>query len=312
MRDANEPVRVAYAAALTQIPGMEDYVFYQACPNNITPDNYIVFRSINNNDASTKHSAVVDLNITVEIHTKSNVANRGLTADSIADQIFQLIYPDKQTNLTLSRGAIIWTNVANDRTQDYTLKNQFGFIDRFITFRHHISIGSAGGGGTSMTGQGQIFRLEYTAVGTETGFTDTQLINKRVLAVFRDGVEYSEIITSGSPTDKQVKYTSATGAILFWIAMEPGEEIAVLYQLSNPYQTLVYDYTATGGELSFSSVLLEGKQVYGISRDGISASKILSSGTPVNKEAKYETATGTMSFGIALEPGEQVKIMYQL
>ncbi len=312
MRDVNEPVRIAYANALTQIPGFSDFVFYQTAPNNINPDNYLVFRSISSSDASTKDSAVVDLSITVEIHTKNNFANPGLTADTIADQIFQLVYPDKHTNLTLSRGAIIWTNVTTDRTQDYTLRGQFGYIDRFITFNHHISIGSAGSGGISMTGQGQIFRIEYTGTGGEVGFTDTQLINKRVLAVFKDGIEFSEIITSGSPTNKQALYNSSTGAISTAIPLEPNEEMAVLYQLNNPYQTLVFDYTATGGELSFTSALLVGKQVYGISRDGVSASKILSTGTPVDKQAKYESATGEIEFGIALEPNEQVKILYQL
>lgn len=312
MRDVNEPVRVAYAAALLQVVGIDNNVYYQVLPNNLNPDNYIVFRSLNSGDRSTKHSAVVDLNITIEIHTKNNIANPGLTADTIADQIFQLVYPDKQTNLTLSRGAIIWTQIANDTTLDYALKNQFGYANRFLTFRHRISVGSTGSGGTSMTGQGQIFRIEYTGVGGENGFTDSQLINKRILAVYKDGVEFSEIITSGTPVNKQVKYTTGTGAILFPMTIEPGEEIAVLYQLSNPYQTLVFDYTATGGELIFSSVLLIGKQVYGVSRDGVSASKILSTGAPVNKESLYETATGSIEFGIALEPGEQVKILYQL
>ncbi len=310
MRDVNEPVRVAYAAALTSIPGVNTY--YQSLPNNLNPDNYIVFRSINNNDASTKSSADVSLNITVEIHTKGNINNPGLTADTIADQVFQLIYPDKQTNIILSRGQVLHTVLANDVTMNFEQRNQFGYISRFITFRHWIFVDGSSSGSGGMTGQGQIFRLEYTGVGSEVGFTDSQLINKRVLAVFNDGIEFSEIITSGTPTAKQVKYTSATGAIEFAIPLEPDQEVAVLYQLANPYQTLIFDYTGIGGELSFSSSQLVGKQVYGVSRDGVIASKILSSGTPVNKEALYETATGTIEFGIALEPGEQVKILYQL
>ncbi len=310
MRDINEPIRVAYLAALTQIDGME--VYYQSLPNNLNPDNYLVFRSINSTDTSSKSSSRVDLNITVEIHTKNNIANPGLTADNIADQIFNLVYPDKQTNLTLSRGQILWTQIANDRTLDYTLRNQSGYIDRFLTFRHGINIDTTGSGGTSMTVQGRIFRLEYSGVGGEVGFSAEQLMNKNILAVFKDGIEFSEIITSGLPTMKQVKYTAATGTLLFDIAIEPDEEIAVLYQLANPYSALVYDYVATGGETGFTSALLVGKQIQGVSRDGVNASQILSSGTPVGKEVLYETATGGIEFEIPMEAGERIKVLYQL
>jgi hypothetical protein len=309
VRDINEPVRVAYAAALLQIPGMG--VYYQGLPDNLNPDNYIVFRSINLVDDSNKHSPVVNLNITIEIHTKNNIKNPGLTADTIADQVYQLVYPDKQTNLTLSRGQIIWTQIANDRVDNITQRNQFGYIDRFITFRHRISIDSTGSGGGGQTTYGQLFRLEYTGIGGESGFTDTQLINKSILAVWKDGIEFSEIITSGLPVNKQVKYNSVDGSILFAITIEPTEEIAVLYQLNNQFQTLVFDYTATGGELSFTDPTIENKSVYGVSRDGVSASKILSSGTPTGKEALYEL-DGTITFASALEPGEQVKVLYQL
>jgi hypothetical protein len=311
MRDVNEPVRVAYAAALSAIPGVLTY--YQILPNNLNPDNYIVFRSINNNDASTKSNAGIIMTITVEIHTKNNIMNPGLTADSIADQIFELVYIDKQTNLTLSRGQILYTQIATDQTVDFVQRNQFGYQSRFITFRHYINVDSVGeSGGGSMTSVGQIFRLEYTGVGGEDSFSDSQLINKSILIVFKDGVEFSQILTAGTPTNKQVVYTASTGTLTFPMAIEPNEEIAVVYQLSNPFQTMVFGYTATGGEESFTDPTIENKAVYGIMRDGVSASKILSTGTPVDKEAKYETSTGTVYFGVALEPGEQIKILYQL
>src|SRR5204863_6782127 len=104
MRDINEPVRIAYATALTQVPSVSCY--YQYLPNNLNHDNYIVFRSINSSDGSTKDSARLHLNITVEIHTKGNIGNQGVSADTIADSVFELIYPNKHTNLQLSRGRI--------------------------------------------------------------------------------------------------------------------------------------------------------------------------------------------------------------
>jgi hypothetical protein len=311
MRDVNEPVRVAYAGALTQIPGLETSVFYQAMPNNLNLDNYLVFRSITNVDASTKSSADVNLSITVEIHTKNNVANPGLTADHIADQIFQMVYPDKQTNLTLSRGQILHTVLVSDRTLDYTLKGQFGYIDRFLTFRHWIFVDGTGNGG-GMTASGQVFRLEYTGLGGEVGFTNSNLVNKRILDVSKDGISFSELLTTGTPVDKQVLYDEDSGAITFGMSIEPNEQVFVLYQLGDPFQVMRFEYTGVGGELFFTSTVLENKTVFGISRDGVMASQILSSGTPIGKEAKYEDSTGTITFGVELETNEKVIILYQL
>jgi hypothetical protein len=310
MRDINEPIRVAYATALSQVPDMG--VYYQACPSNLNPDNYIVFRSINSNDTSTKDSARISLNITVEIHTKQNVTNRGLNPDRIADAIFQLVYPHKHINLTLSRGRILWTRVGQDVTQDFRQGNQFGYISRFLTFQHEIAIDDEGDDAGTEVASGQLFRLEYTATGGETGFTSSNLNIKSIIAVFKDGIEYSPIIFAGVPVNKEVLYLSAVGGIDFPMALEPGEEVAVLFQLLNDDPVITFDYTATGGETDITDASLIGRQIVQVSRDGVSASQILSSGSPVNKEVLYETSTGTVSFWIALEPGEQVKVLYQL
>jgi hypothetical protein len=310
MRDMNEPVRVAYAARLLQISNMG--VYYQALPNNINPDNYIVFRSLTDNDVSTKSSSDVSLNITVEIHTKNNIANTGLNVDTIADQVYQLIYPNKQTNITLSRGQVLQTQMVVDRTLDYQLKNQFGYIDRFITFRHWIFCEGTGGGNTGLTTQGQVFRLEYSAIGGEAGFTDTNLINKKILEVSKDGISFSELIFSGSPIDKEVLYQSITGAVTFGILLEADEEVVVLYQVNNPYEVMRFEYTGIGGEFGFTTATLSNINVLRVSRDGVSASQILSAGVPVDKEVLYEITTGEIQFAIAIEPSEQIIILYQL
>jgi hypothetical protein len=114
------------------------------------------------------------------------------------------------------------------------------------------------------------------------------------------------------PVNKEVLYLSAVGGIDFPMALEPGEEVAVLFQLLNDDPVITFDYTATGGETDITDASLIGRQIVQVSRDGVSASQILSSGSPVNKEVLYETSTGTVSFWIALEPGEQVKVLYQL
>lgn len=312
MREINEPVRIAYAAALTQLPDIG--VYYQYLPNNLSPDNYVVFRSLNSSDGSTKDSARLHFNITVEIHTKQNIGNQGISADSIADAIFQLIYPDKHTNLVLSRGRIIWTRVSSDTTLDFVSRNQFGFISRYITFNHEIAVNDTGSdaGGGGVTTQGQVFRLEYAGIGGEAGFTNINLVTKKILDVSKDGISFSQIITSGVPTDKQVLYMASTGGIVFDIPLEPDEQVVVLYQLLNTSPILTYQYTATGGESSFSAVTLEGKNIVKVSVDGVDASYIIYTGSPVNKEALYETLTGTITLAIPLEAGQQVKVLYQL
>jgi len=115
MRDVNEPIRVAYASALTAL-GLP--VYYQYLPNNLNPDNYLVFRSINNNDVSTKSSSDVSLNITVEIHTKGNVGNQGLTADTIADQVYQLIIQGWRSTAIVRHCSSEW-GITERQVQDY-------------------------------------------------------------------------------------------------------------------------------------------------------------------------------------------------
>jgi len=232
MRDINEPLRIAYAAALSQIANVP--IFYQYLPSSLQPDNYIVYRSITNNDSSTKSSFDTVTNITVEIHTKSNIGNRGLSADTIADSVLQLIYPSKQTNLSLNRGQILSTEVSNDTTLDFVQHNQFGYISRYITFRHNIFVDGSysGGSGGSVLSPGAVLRIDYTGTGGESGFTDARLQNKNVIEVNKDGVSCAEIITIGTPIDKQALYNTNTGTVTFAGELEINEKIFVLYQLN--------------------------------------------------------------------------------
>lgn len=76
----------------------------------------------------------------------------------------------------------------------------------------------------------KVKRLEYTGTGGETGFTNALLINKDILAVHKDGIGNSKIITVGTPASKEVKYTTGTGAFEWAVTFEAGEEAYVLYQ----------------------------------------------------------------------------------
>jgi hypothetical protein len=76
----------------------------------------------------------------------------------------------------------------------------------------------------------KVKRLDFTAAGGETTYTNILLINKDILAVHKDGIGNAAIITSGTPVNKEAKYTISTGEIQWAIEFEPNENAYVLYQ----------------------------------------------------------------------------------
>ena len=137
MTDINTALETAYYAALKDIT---TYVFNGQLPDNVNPEEYIIFRSIQNNDVSTKNSSDTSTNITVEIHTNKNKINQTNDGNSLAAQVFAAIYPNQQFNLTLSGMQMIDTKVVNDRTDEYQMSSQLCYISRYITFGHLIYI----------------------------------------------------------------------------------------------------------------------------------------------------------------------------
>ena len=136
MIDLNYSIRVAYYSALSGITGVP--VYYQSVPNDVSPQNYIVFRSITNNEASTKNSSDTNTTVTVEIHTFQDVNNPGLNNDTIARDVYNRIYANGQFNLTIDGGQIVHTMLSSDDTQDFVMNGGRAYISRFITFKHKI------------------------------------------------------------------------------------------------------------------------------------------------------------------------------
>lgn len=136
MIDINYALRKAYYSALSGITDVP--VYYQGVPNNVSPNNYIVYRSIQSTDASTKNSSDTYTNITVEIHTYTDGINSGLSADEIAGEVYSRIYAFPQDVLAMDGAQMVHTQLANDVTQDFVLQNNRQYISRYITFRHYI------------------------------------------------------------------------------------------------------------------------------------------------------------------------------
>lgn len=71
------------------------------------------------------------------------------------------------------------------------------------------------------------------------------------------------------------------------------------------------EYTAAGGETSITDTDLINKTIVEVVNDGMGFSPIITSGTPIAKEAKYISGTGTIEFPAPLEEGQEVYIIYQ-
>jgi len=140
MIDINYSLRIAYTTALNGITGMP--VFYNNLPPNISPDNYIVFRSITNTDASTMNSSDINTQITVEIQTFEDGINSGLTSDMVSRDVFTRILPNPGAILTLDGAQMVSTRLLNDITNQPVNIGNRAYVSRFLTFGHKIYLRS--------------------------------------------------------------------------------------------------------------------------------------------------------------------------
>jgi predicted secreted protein len=73
--------------------------------------------------------------------------------------------------------------------------------------------------GTMVLG-GSIYTEGFTAIGGETTLTYTNLIGKSCLYVSRGGIDVQNILTSGTPTNEDVKWNTLTGVLTFSRVLE--------------------------------------------------------------------------------------------
>lgn len=70
-------------------------------------------------------------------------------------------------------------------------------------------------------------------------------------------------------------------------------------------------YTATGGETSITFTDTIGYSCLYVSRGGIDAQNILTTGTPTGDDVKFVSSTGVLTFGRVLEAGEYIRMLAQ-
>lgn len=78
---------------------------------------------------------------------------------------------------------------------------------------------------------------------------------------------------------------------------------------SNPVKTK--GYTASGGETSITFADTIGYACLYVSRGGVDAQNILTTGTPTGDDVKFISATGVLTFGRPLEAGEYIRGLFQ-
>lgn len=70
-------------------------------------------------------------------------------------------------------------------------------------------------------------------------------------------------------------------------------------------------YTATGGETTITWSDMVGKTALYVSRGGIDVQDILTTGTPIDEQVKWNSTTGVLTFSRVLGSGEYVRFLAQ-
>ena len=78
---------------------------------------------------------------------------------------------------------------------------------------------------------------------------------------------------------------------------------------SNPVKTK--GYTAVGGETSITFADTIGYACLYVSRGGVDAQNILTTGTPTGDDVKFVSSNGVLTFGRTLEAGEYIRLLAQ-
>ena len=136
MTDINYSLQIAYYQALIGIAGVP--VFYNNLPVNVSPDNYIIFRSITSVDNSTFNTSDLNVQITVEIQTWESGLNNGLAASQAAREVLNRILPNPSATLTLDGAQMVTTRLLNDITNQQQGVGNRSYVSRFLTFGHKV------------------------------------------------------------------------------------------------------------------------------------------------------------------------------
>ena len=137
MRDVNSVLKQKLYQILS---GVLDYPVYQKyIPASVDESAYVLITTINNNDTSTMQSNDTDTTVQIGIYTKDSQANAGAACDTIAQTIYETIYPTPDASIDLSPNfQNCGLKLVNDFSPEAMLTGSFVFINRFLIFRLNI------------------------------------------------------------------------------------------------------------------------------------------------------------------------------
>ena len=191
---------------------------------------------------------------------------------------------------------------------------------------------------TSVSGSGAwatFLPTKHSWTGSMDGVVTLSEVNKLSLADLRSRqyartlllLRFQRTATDGTVYTEQgnayITDSSDTGAYggvnSFTIQLQGTGPLVQIYTpvvTTNTYKVKRYPNVgstapAAGGETSFVISALIGKDILSVTKDGMGNNDIILSGTPVAKEVKYDTTTGTFTWAVPFETGENYFILYQ-
>lgn len=152
MLDINFQLRVSYFSHLAGnifVNGQAiPVVVYQypiaAIPTNA--DNYLLLDSIFSTNINDDDTHYLVTTVVWHIVTKTLQNNAGAIKDSIANQFYQIVYPNVRAEvIQITDGQVFDTKIANDVEQSGLDDGEKKVVNRIISIRHWIKIDGSGG-----------------------------------------------------------------------------------------------------------------------------------------------------------------------
>jgi predicted secreted protein len=129
------------------------------------------------------------------------------------------------------------------------------------------------------------------------------------LVIINGIANITSIDIAGPVRDVATYNVSLQGSGAYNITGTQVDPSGVIIVGANPVKTK--GYTASGGETSITFADTIGYACLYVSRGGVDAQNILTTGTPTGDDVKFISATGVLTFGRPLAAGEYIRGLFQ-
>ena len=129
------------------------------------------------------------------------------------------------------------------------------------------------------------------------------------LVIINGTCNISSLAINAPQKDVATYNISLQGSGVYGITGTTVDPEGVIIVGSNPVKTK--GYTAIGGETSITFTDTIGYSCLYVSRGGVDAQNILTTGTATGDDVKFVSATGVLTFGRVLVAGEYIRALFQ-